>query len=70
MGLYTENIVKREENNKMLEQYADDALLKDHSMLRVEEDIEELLFYIGFILGFQLVHANLSIIINHIILLI
>lgn len=41
MGLYTENIVKREENNKMLEQYADDALLNDHSMLRVEEDIED-----------------------------
>ncbi len=41
MGLYTENIVKREENNKMLELYADDSLIKDHSMLRVEEDIED-----------------------------
>ncbi len=41
MGLYTENIVKREENNRMLEMYADDALINDHSMLRVEEDIED-----------------------------
>ena len=41
MGLYTENIVKREENNIKLEQYADDALIQNHKMLRLEENIED-----------------------------
>lgn len=41
MGLYTDNIVKREENNIKLEKYADDALILNRKMLRLEENIED-----------------------------
>lgn len=41
MGLYTDTIVKREENNRKIEQYADDALLRDHSVARVENEMDE-----------------------------
>ena len=41
MGLYTENIRKREENNILLEHYADEALIQNTKMRRVEEDIED-----------------------------
>lgn len=41
MGLYTNNIREREENNIKLERYADDALIFNRKMLRVEEDIED-----------------------------
>ena len=41
MGIYTENIVKREENNKKLEKYADDALISNRKMLRLEDSIDD-----------------------------
>ncbi len=41
MGLYTESIRKREENNIKLERYADESLISNRRMLRVEEDIED-----------------------------
>ncbi len=42
MGLYTDTIKKREENNRKLEQYADDALIRNREMLRLEEDIDDI----------------------------
>lgn len=41
MGLYTDSIKKREENNRKLEQYADEALIRNRKMLRLEEDIDD-----------------------------
>ena len=41
MGLYTDSIRKREENNKKLEKYADEALIRNRKMLLVEEDIDD-----------------------------
>ena len=41
MGLYTNNIRKKEENNIKLEQYADEALISNRRMLRLEDDIED-----------------------------
>ena len=41
MGLYTDSIKKREENNRKLEMYADEALIRNRKMLRVEEDIDD-----------------------------
>ena len=49
MGLYTEYIRKKEENNNRLEQYADEALLKDEKMRRMEsemDDVQTALIYI------------------------
>ena len=42
MGLYTDSIRKREENNRKLEKYADEALIRNREMLRVEEDIDDI----------------------------
>ena len=50
MGLYTENIRKREENNINLEQYADESLIRNTKMRRVEEDIEDVQTAIVFML--------------------
>ncbi|MCR4655968.1 MAG: ATP-binding cassette domain-containing protein [Lachnospiraceae bacterium] len=41
MGLYTNNLRKKEENNIKLEKYADDALISNRSMFRLEESIED-----------------------------
>lgn len=41
MGIYTELIREKEENNIKLEQYADEALLKDRKMRRLESDIDD-----------------------------
>ncbi len=41
MGLYTDNIIKKEENNIRLEQYADESLIRNRKMRRLEEDVED-----------------------------
>ena len=41
MGLYTKNIIKKEENNIRLEQYADESLIRNRKMRRLEEDVED-----------------------------
>ena len=41
MGLYTESIRKKEENNIKDERYADEALIRNRSPRRSEEDIED-----------------------------
>ena len=42
MGLYTDTIVKREENNRKIEQYADDSLTTDRSMRRIESEMDDI----------------------------
>ena len=49
MGIYTESIRKKEENNINLEKYADDSLIHDKKMQRIESEIDDVqtaLFYI------------------------
>ena len=49
MGIYSDVIRKKEENNRILEAYADEALLKDASIRRLErevDDVQSALFYI------------------------
>ena len=49
MGIYSDVIRKKEENNRMLEAYADEALLKDESVRRIErevDDVQSALLYI------------------------
>ena len=41
MGIYSELIREKEENNIKLEQYADEALMKDRKMRRLESDIDD-----------------------------
>ena len=41
MGLYTDIILKKEENNKKLVQYADESLINDEKMARIETEIED-----------------------------
>lgn len=41
MGLYTDVILQKEENNKKLEQYADESLINDVKMTRIETEIED-----------------------------
>ena len=41
MGLYTEVIKKKEENNINLKKYADEALINDASMVRIENEIDD-----------------------------
>lgn len=41
MGIYSELIRQKEENNIKLEQYADEALMKDRKMRRLESDIDD-----------------------------
>ena len=41
MGIYTELIRKKEENNKLLEQFADDALLKDEHIRKLESEVDD-----------------------------
>ena len=50
MGLYTDTIVRKEENNKKIEKYADDSLLRDHSMVHIENEMDEIQTAILFIL--------------------
>ena len=41
MGLYTKNIIQKEENNIKMEAYADESLIHNRKMRRIEEDIED-----------------------------
>ena len=41
MGIYTDIILKKEENNIKLEQYADESLKNDTTMQRIETDVED-----------------------------
>ncbi len=41
MGLYTKSIRKKEENNFKLEQYADESLVNDKAMIKLEEGLED-----------------------------
>ena len=41
MGLYTETIVSREENSRKIEQYADESLIRDQTMVRIENEMDE-----------------------------
>ena len=41
MGIYTEIIIKKEENNRRLEQYADDSLKLDVEMHRLENSVDD-----------------------------
>ncbi|MCR5775156.1 MAG: ATP-binding cassette domain-containing protein [Lachnospiraceae bacterium] len=41
MGLYTKDIVKKEENNIKLEQYADESLIRNRKMRQLEDDMED-----------------------------
>ena len=41
MGIYTEAIRKKEENNRTLETYADTALKNDKSMYRLENEVDD-----------------------------
>lgn len=41
MGLYTDSIREKEKNNIKLEKYADEALLKNKVMVRIEKDTED-----------------------------
>ncbi len=41
MGLYTKDIINKEENNVRLEQYADESLIRNRKMRRLDEDIED-----------------------------
>lgn len=41
MGLYTNNIIKKDENNKRLEQYADESLITNRKMRHLEEGAED-----------------------------
>ena len=50
MGLYTENIRKREENNIRLERYADESLISNRKMRRVEENVEDARMALNYLL--------------------
>ena len=50
MGLYTDTIVSREENNKKIELYADESLIRDENMVRIESDMDDVQTAILFIL--------------------
>ena len=41
MGLYTKDIVKKEENNIRQEQYADESLIRNRKMRQPDDDIED-----------------------------
>ncbi|MCR4922785.1 MAG: ATP-binding cassette domain-containing protein [Lachnospiraceae bacterium] len=41
MGLYTKDIINKEENNVRLEQYADESLIRNRKMRQLDEDIED-----------------------------
>ena len=50
MGLYTENIRKREENNIRMERYADESLISARKMRRVEENVEDARMALNYLL--------------------
>ncbi len=41
MGLYTETIIKKEQNNKNIEKFADESLLQDKQMVRFENEMDD-----------------------------
>lgn len=50
MGIYSDLIRKKEENNKLMEQYADEALFHDQHIRRMESDIDDMQSALIFIL--------------------
>ena len=50
MGIYSDLIRKKEENNRLMEQYADDALFHDRHIRRMENDIDDMQSALIFIL--------------------
>ncbi len=50
MGLYTKEIIKKEENNIRLEQYADESLIRNRRMRRLEEDVEDVRMALAYLL--------------------
>ena len=50
MGIYSDLIRKKEENNKLMEQYADEALFHDRHIRRMESDIDDMQSALIFIL--------------------
>ena len=58
MGLYTESIRKKEENNIKDERYADEALIRNRSPRRSEEDIEDVRMALLFLLEKFGIHVS------------
>ena len=50
MGIYSDLIRKKEENNKLMEQYADEALFNDQHIRRMEGEIDDMQSAVLFIL--------------------
>ena len=50
MGLYTDTIVKKEQNNINIEKFADESLKLDKQMVRIENDMDDVQSAILFIL--------------------
>lgn len=50
MGIYSDLIRKKEENNRLMEQYADEALFHDRHIRRMESDIDDMQSALIFIL--------------------
>ena len=51
MGLYSKAIRKKEEDNQKYEQYADESLLNDKAMLKLEEGVDDAQTTVLYILG-------------------
>ena len=51
MGIYSEVIRQKEINNHILESFADEALLNDESVRRVESEVDDVQSSLLFILG-------------------
>ena len=51
MGIYTELIRKKEENNILMEKYADEALLKDESVRKIENEMDDVQSALAYLLN-------------------
>ena len=50
MGLYTNDLRKKEENNRRLEQDADESLVRNRAMVRPQEELEDVRMALAFLL--------------------
>lgn len=51
MGIYSEVIKNKEENNIRLEKYADESLIQDKKMIRIEDEIDDAQTAVKYIFG-------------------